>query len=53
MYELFLVYQQRALNWKNSGNKSEADVRAALNVRSLVFSTAFPALTTKFDRKYI
>ena len=32
-YELFLVYQQRALNWNKAKTRSKSDILAALNVR--------------------
>ncbi len=32
-YELFLVYQQRAVNWMGRGERGETDIGAACNVR--------------------
>ncbi len=37
-YELFLVYQQRALNWMEGRERSKADVAAACRVRIILIA---------------
>ena len=41
LYELFLVYQQRALNWKRTNLKSTGDILAAMKVSG--YKTSVPS----------